>query len=65
LRMHGLRPPAFTWAYWKLLAYVYAGLRALVGPRLARRMADFYRVASLRKPRYAAIDGGGREGPAR
>ena len=65
LSLHGLRPPALTWAYWKMLAHIYAGLRALVGPRAARRLADFYRIVSLRKPRYAAIDSGDREGPAR
>jgi glycosyltransferase involved in cell wall biosynthesis len=64
LRMHGLRPPAVAWAYWKFLAHFYAALRALVGERAARRLADLYRVLSLRKPRYAAIDAGKPEGPA-
>ncbi len=65
LRMHGLRPPALTWGYWKFLAHFYAGLRALVGERAARRLADLYRILSLRKPRYAAIDRGRPKGPAR
>ncbi len=64
LRLHGLRPPAFIWSYWKFLAYVYAALRVVIGARAARWLADLYRVASLRKPRYAAIDRGKREGPA-
>ena len=63
LRMHGLRPPALTWAYWKFLAHFYIGLRAVIGERAARRLADLYRVLSLRKPRYAAIDRGRPEGP--
>ena len=65
LRMHGLHPPALTWAWWKLLAHVYAGLRALVGARAARRLADLYRVLTLRKPRYATLERGKPEGPAR
>ena len=65
LRMHGLRPPRLRWAYRKLLAHAYAGLHALLGERKARRLADLYRVATLRGPRYGAIDRGEREGPAR
>jgi glycosyltransferase involved in cell wall biosynthesis len=64
LRRHGLRPPALTWAWWKFLARFYATLRALVGPRAARRLADWYRVLTLRRPRYAAIERGKPEGPA-
>ena len=64
LRMHGLRPPAFTWGYWKFLAHCYALLHALLGERAARRLADLYRVISLRRPRYAATDAGKPEAPA-
>jgi glycosyltransferase involved in cell wall biosynthesis len=64
LRMHGLRPPALLWAYWTLLSQAYIGLRRLIGERAARRLADLYRIASLRKPRYAAIGRGERGGPA-
>jgi hypothetical protein len=31
----------------------------------ARRLADLYRVVTFRKPRYASIDHGRPEGPAR
>jgi hypothetical protein len=65
LRRHGLRPPALTWAWWKFLAHCYAALRAMVGARATRRLADLYRVLTLRKPRYAALDRGKPEGPAR
>lgn len=65
LRLHGLRPPLLTWAYWKFLARFYAALRALAGDRAARRLADLYRVATLRKPRYSAAEAGKPEGPAR
>ena len=64
LRLHGLHPPAVAWAWWKFLAHFYAALRALVGEGAARRLADLYRVLTLRKPRYAAIDAGKPEGPA-
>jgi glycosyltransferase involved in cell wall biosynthesis len=63
LRRHGLRPPALTWAWWKFLAHFYAGLRALVGPRAARRLADLYRVLTFRRPRYAVLERGKPEGP--
>ncbi len=63
LRMHGLRPPRLTWAYWTFLAHFYAGLRALLGERAARRLADLYRVATLRRARYAASGRGEPEGP--
>lgn len=65
LRMHGLRPPRLRWAYRMLLARAHAALHALLGERTARRLADLYRVATLRGPRYGAIDRDGREGPAR
>lgn len=65
LRMHGLRPPRLRWAYRKLLAHAYVGLHALLGERRARRLADIYRVATLRGPRYGVIGRGEREGPAR
>jgi len=57
LRMHGLRPPLPKWLYWKLLARAYLGLHALVGRERARRLADFYRALTFRKPRYAARPG--------
>jgi glycosyltransferase involved in cell wall biosynthesis len=56
LRLHGLRPPLVTWAYWTFLAHAYAGIRALLGARRARRLADLYRILTLRNARYAAID---------
>ena len=64
LRMHGLRPPALRWGYWKFLAYFYARLRTLIGERAARRLADLYRIITLRKPRYAAVERSRPEGPA-
>lgn len=64
LRMHGLSPPGFIWRYWKFLAQLYVGLHALAGDRVARRLADMYRVISLRKPRYSAIDRRKPQGPA-
>jgi GT2 family glycosyltransferase len=54
LRTHGLRPPRLVWAYWTLCAWAYLKLRALVGDRQARRLADLYRLLHLRKPRYFA-----------
>ncbi|MFY9317916.1 MAG: glycosyltransferase family 2 protein [Burkholderiales bacterium] len=65
LRRHGLRPPALTWVWWKLLAHCYTALRAMVGARATRRLADLYRVLTLRKPRYSALDRSKPEGPAR
>jgi len=65
LRLHGLRPPPLTWAYWLLLARAYAVLRALVGERAARRLADLYRVLTFRKPRYSVAQTAGPEEGAR
>lgn len=53
LAAHGLRPPPLRWAYWKLTARVYARLHGWLGDRRARRLADLYRLVTLREPRYA------------
>lgn len=53
LAAHGLKPPRWRWAYWTLCARLYLALRALVGDATARRLADAYRYATLRGPRYA------------
>ncbi len=52
LALHGLRPPRLPWAYATACAWLYLKLRRLLGDRIARRLADVYRIASLRKPRY-------------
>ncbi|HEY6966954.1 MAG TPA: glycosyltransferase family 2 protein [Burkholderiales bacterium] len=59
LAMHGLAPPRLRWAWWTLSAWLYRGLHALVGDRAARRLADLYRVLTLRDARYS----GTREDP--
>jgi len=59
LAMHGLAPPRLRWAWWTLSAWLYRGLHALVGDRAARKLADLYRVLTLRDARYS----GPREGP--
>lgn len=59
LRLHGLHPPALRWTYWKLLAHGYAAMRMVVGARAARRLADLYRMLTLRKPRYSAPEAPG------
>jgi glycosyltransferase involved in cell wall biosynthesis len=53
LALHGLAPPRLRWAYWTLCAWLYVKLRALLGDRAARRLADLYRLLSLRKARYS------------
>jgi glycosyltransferase involved in cell wall biosynthesis len=53
LAMHQLSPPRLYWAYGTFCAWAYVKLRALVGDRAARRLADLYRLATLRKPRYS------------
>jgi glycosyltransferase involved in cell wall biosynthesis len=54
LALHGLRPPRLAWACASACAWLYLGVRRLFGDRFARRAADLYRMASLRKPRYSA-----------
>lgn len=54
LALHGLRPPRLAWAYATACAWLYLRLRRLFGDRIARRAADLYRIATLRKPRYSA-----------
>lgn len=54
LARHNLKPPVLRWAWWMLIAGAYLGLRALAGDKAARRLADLYRLMSLRKPRYSA-----------
>lgn len=56
LAMHGLHPPRLRWAYLMFTARLYAILHALVGDRTARRLADAYRLLTLRKPRYSGSD---------
>lgn len=53
LGMHGLAPPRLLWAWWTLSAWLYRGLHALLGERAARRLADLYRVLTLRDARYS------------
>lgn len=53
LVMHGRRPPAVSWAYHVSCAWLYARAHALLGERTARKLADLYRVMTLRKPRYS------------
>ena len=54
LAMHGLAPPRLLWAWWTALGWLYRGLHALVGDQVARRLADAYRVLTLRDARYSA-----------
>lgn len=58
LAMHGLAPPRLLWAYWTTCAWLYGRLHALLGDRMARRLADAYRVITLRRPRYSGPDEG-------
>jgi glycosyltransferase involved in cell wall biosynthesis len=53
LAKHGLKPPAVLWTYWTACAWLYATLRRVIGDRAIRALADLYRVATLRKPRYS------------
>lgn len=53
LRRHGFAPPRLLWAYWTFCAWAYVKLRALIGDRNARLLADAYRVLTLRKPRFS------------
>ncbi len=53
LRRHGFAPPRLLWAYWMLCSWLYIKLRMLVGDRSARRLADAYRLLTLRKPRFS------------
>lgn len=53
LAMHGLAPPRLLWAYWTACAWLYRRLRAMVGDRMARRLADIYRWVTLRDRRYS------------
>jgi hypothetical protein len=53
LTRHGYAPPRLLWAYWKACSWLYIRLHSLVGDRVARRMADFYRLLTLRKTRFS------------
>lgn len=53
LTRHGYAPPRLLWTYWKICSWLYVRLHALVGDRIARRLADAYRLLSLRKPRFS------------
>ena len=53
LAMHGLAPPRLRWAFWTASAWCYDRVRALFGDRAARRLADLYRVLTLRDARYS------------
>jgi GT2 family glycosyltransferase len=52
LRLHGLAPPRLRWAWFLSSAWLYRWLHALLGDRGARRLADLYRRATFRRPRY-------------
>lgn len=52
LRMHGFEPPRLEWAYLIFTARCYVLLHRLIGDRAARRVADAYRLLTLRGPRY-------------
>lgn len=52
LAAHGLRTPPLRWAFRTSCAWLYLRLRALLGDRTARRLADLYRVVTLRRRRY-------------
>lgn len=58
LEMHGLAPPRLRWAWWTACAWLYKQLHSLLGDRMARRLADAYRLITLRGARYS----GPREG---
>lgn len=64
LAKHGLKPPAMLWTYWTACAWLYARLRRLIGDRAIRVLADLYRLATLRKPRYSSrpLAAGSRQG---
>ncbi len=53
LVMHGMAPPRLRWAYLMFTAWCYLKLQRVIGDRAARRLADAYRVLTLRKPRYS------------
>ena len=53
LARHGFRPPPLRWAYWKTRAHMYLWLHRLVGDRRARMLADIYRLATLKRRRFA------------
>jgi glycosyltransferase involved in cell wall biosynthesis len=53
LAMHGLSPPWLAWSYLTACSWLYLKLRTLVGDRAARRLADAYRLVTLRKARYS------------
>jgi glycosyltransferase involved in cell wall biosynthesis len=52
LAKHGLKPPAARWAWLTLSARLYRMLYRVGGDPLARRLADAWRVLTLRKRRY-------------
>jgi len=56
LAMHGRAPPRLRWAYWTACGWLYSRLHALIGDRMARRLADAYRLITLRRPRYSGSD---------
>jgi glycosyltransferase involved in cell wall biosynthesis len=56
LALHGRSVPRLRWAYLTFTAWCYLRLRALVGDTAARRLADVYRLVTLRKPRYSGRD---------
>jgi len=58
LAMHGMAPPRLRWAYLMFTAWCYLKLRRVIGDRASRRLADVYRLITLRRPRYS----GPREG---
>jgi glycosyltransferase involved in cell wall biosynthesis len=52
LRLHGRSPPPLRWAWFLSTAWLYRRLYALLGDKAARRFADLFRVATLRRARY-------------
>ena len=51
--MHGLRHEPLRLVYWGTFAWAYRHLRALAGDRVARRMADLWRLVTLQAPRHS------------
>lgn len=52
LGRHGLRPRPLTFAWWNFLARAHALLSVVFGAKAAARLADAFRVLTLRRPRY-------------
>jgi hypothetical protein len=57
LRLHGLSPPPWRWAWFLTTAWLYRLLHAVLGDQAARRLADTFRRVTLRRPRYSVRQG--------